>query len=502
MTDQKLLFYLQIVFVMWHSSTYIILVAIISMGIIRGIFATMMSFCPEKFEEDLSLNFEEPMDKCDNALYDIVKLDNISLRELKDNFIQSINVQSIILENNDIINISPNAFKAVPNLLCLNIRWNYQSNILNNFLNSFKHSSLEKLNLAGTLSEDIREIPKISSEDNTERFSECDLPRVTHLDISVNNLEDLPYYLESSFPRLTHLYLSDNRLTSTCFNRIPASTQYLYLERNAVPINLRKLPKNISGLFLKENHLELHDISSTYLRFDYNFKYNLQNTRNKNDYLVRNFESLSNLVILSVRSCKNIEFLIYNLDKCKNLVDLDMSSNRIGSLDEEKFKTLKFLQRFSLDNNSLSSLSFLIHLRSLTNLSIAYNNLTNITSDSFINLGNLKTLNLRGNRISTIEDDAFLSLKMLEKLDLSGNNLAILPPEWFINMKELHYLNLKSNLFTSLDDMYVYGLSNLHHLFLESNCLSQLEIGSFEKISSTVVVYMSPMNNTCGNCIT
>ncbi|XP_046815484.1 nephrocan-like [Vespa crabro] len=448
---------------MWQSSTFIIHMAIISMGFIHGVFAITMSFCPEKFEDDLSLNFEEPMDKCDNPEHGIIKLNNIDLKVLNDNFIESANVRSINLENNSIIDISPDAFKGVPNLICLNLGQNNAINIFNKFLNYFYHPSLVKLNLHRASEKNIMSDYK-NLRSYRDTALESFLPHVTHLDISGNNLEYLPKYLKYSFPRLTHLYLSDNGLYR--LYDIPASTRVIYLERNFYNIEASYFPKNISALFLNENTI------SNYI------------------------SDFPNLNTLSIRNCKNNYMEIFRIRNCENLVDLDMSSNKIKSIYEDDFKTLKSLQRLSLDNNTLSSLSFLTHLSSLTDLSIAYNNLTNITSDSFANLRILKTLNLRGNRISIISKNVFLSLNMLEKLDLAENNLTKLPSRWLINSRKLRYLNLKLNPFTSLDSMSVYGLPNLNKLIFGNNSFTQIEIANFEKLS-TGVVYVSSMNNSC-----
>ncbi|KAF7409749.1 hypothetical protein HZH68_004130 [Vespula germanica] len=435
-------------------------------------FATTISFRSEKFEEDLSFNFEEPMDKCDNPKHEIVKLANMGLRVVRDNFVESVNVRSINLENNDIVDISPDAFKGVPNLSCLNFRRNNRSNILNNFIQFFNHSLLTKLNLAETISSSFvsdKSQKDYSHGDNRNTPSKSVLPYVTHLDISKNNLVSLPNYVNSLFPHLTHLYLSDNKLDLYWTLTVPATTQVLYLERNSNRISWSSLPQNISALFLNENNIQ------------YNSYY-----------------ENPNLKVLSVRKCRNIESLISNLDRYKNLVDLDISSNNINFISEQSFSKLKSLQRFSLDQNSLSSVSFLIHLSSLTDLSISHNNLINITSDIVANLKNLRRLNLRGNRIAIISKSAFMTLKKLEKLDLAENNLSTLPVTWMNSLTGLRYLNLKSNFFTSIDSMSIYGYSNLNHLFVQNNSFIQIEIKSLEKLPSTVVVHVSSINNfTC-----
>ncbi|XP_015179489.1 PREDICTED: toll-like receptor 13 [Polistes dominula] len=459
---------------MWHSSKSIIFVTIISMEIIHGLHAMSISIYPEKFEENLNIYLGEPMDKCDNQKDENVQLVNMGLSSVTENFITSVNVKSINLEDNNIVYISPNAFKAVPNLSCLNIRRNNVNNIFNVFLKSFNHTLLNKLNLAQSI------FKKTSSEDfsfeildrsittkNIEASSKMYLPYVTHLDLSDNNLEALPEYIKTSFPRLTHLYLSDNNLRS--FNFIPPTTEYLYLERNRAYVDLTIFPKNINGLFLNDN---------------------------KFNNFMKNYE---NLRILSIRNCSDVLYYIKYLNKGK-LVDLDISSNRLNDIQINFFRDAKYLKRLSLDRNSLSSLSFLTHLVSLTNLSIAYNKLINIKSDFFVNLKNLQTLNLRGNRIENIDKDAFLNLRMLEKLDLAENNLSTLPVTWMNTLTGLRYLNLKSNSFSSIDSTSIYAYSNLNQLFLGNNNFIQIDMESLMKLPSTVIVHVSSINNS--TCVT
>ncbi|XP_047346176.1 leucine-rich repeat-containing protein let-4-like [Vespa velutina] len=445
---------------MWQSSTFIIHMAIISMGFFHGVFATTISIYSKNFEEDLSLNFEEPMDKCDNSDQEIVKLVKMGINVLRENFIESANVRSINLEDNPIIDISPDAFKGVPNLTCLNLGQNTAINIFNKFLNNFYHPSLVKLNLHRALKKYIMsDYQNLRSYRDTAIPSGSFLPHVTHLDISENNIDYLPKYLKSSFPRLTHLYLSGNRLN--ILDNIPASTRVIYLERNQDTIVMSYIPKNISALFLNEDTIR--------------------------DYI----SDFHNLNVLSIRNCKSYYSETCRIQNCENLVDLDMSSNKIKSIYEEDFKTLKSLQRLSLDHNILSSVSFLTHLSSLTDLSIAYNNLTNITSDYFANLRNLKTLNLRGNRISIISKNAFLNLNMLKKLDLAENKLTTLPDTWMNTLTGLRYLNVQSNFFTSIENMSIYGYSNLNHLFVRNNSFILIEMKSLERLPSSVVIHVS-----------
>ncbi|KAI4476463.1 hypothetical protein M0804_013591 [Polistes exclamans] len=453
---------------MWYLSTSIFFAAIISMEIIHGLHAITISIDPRKFEEDLSIYLGEPMDRCGNQEHENVQLVNMSLEVVRENFINSVNVKSINLEDNKIADISPNAFKAVPNLSCLNIRRNNVPTIFNKFLKSFNHKSLTKLNLARTIlkktSVNYKSLDKLISNESLVASSEIYLPNLTHLNLSDNNLTTLPTYIKTSFPRLTHLYLLDNNLES--LNFIPSTTQYLYLERNRRTINLLGFPNNIYALFLNDN------IFKSYL------------------------SSYTNLSILSIRNCTDVLNSIWYLNK-GNLIDLDMSSNNLKEIVVAFLINAKHLLRLSLDRNSLSSLSFLTCLGSLTNLSIAYNKLINIKPGYFAGLQNLLTLNLRGNRIEKIDNDAFLNLRMLRKLDLAENNLTALPTTWMNTLTELRYLNLKSNPFSS---MSINAFSNLNHLVLGNNSFIQIDMSSLIRLLSSVIVHLSSINNA--TCVT
>ncbi|XP_015180556.1 PREDICTED: leucine-rich repeat-containing protein let-4-like [Polistes dominula] len=441
---------------MWNLNKSIIVVVFIG-RMISCLLATTISLNPKNFEQNLSLNFEESMDKCDTQQQEIVKLNNTNLMTVTDNFIVSDHVDSIILENNTISYISPKAFESVPNLSCLNIRWNNLTDIFYYFLPSFTHKSLKKLNLAHTAFDRYTKTYEyLYGSVSSKGF----LPNVTHLDISDNNLDVLPSYLETLFPRLTHLYLSDNKIYSDYLKRIPATTQYLYLERNGYEVDITSFPRNISALFLSKNNL----VQNYYIN------------------------SYPNLRILSIKECNTLSEVFPYLDNGK-LVDLDISSNDLSVIHADLFKNPKSLQRLSLDRNSLDSILFLESFVSLTDLSIAYNKLVNITSNLFTNTKNLKKLNLRGNRIALIDKDAFLNLKMLEKLDLAENRLTKLPDSWMNTLTGLRYLNLQSNLFSSIDYMHINARIPLNYLFLGNNNITKIEMASLRNLPSTVNVF-------------
>ncbi|KAI4502104.1 hypothetical protein M0802_002786 [Mischocyttarus mexicanus] len=447
---------------MWNLSKSFILVAFIGTVIVNFAKPVLTSNNLKNLQENLSFHFEQPMDKCEKEKYEFLKLENVGLTKVKRNFVVSRHMESINLENNKISEISPEAFDGVPFLSCLSIRDNNIPYVFERFLASFIHLSLNKLNLAHTAfnrffqSNRDSVFSKISNREHSKTF----LPNLTHLDISGNKLKELPIYLNFSFPFLTHLYLSDNELNSDTFDRIPATTQYLYLERNSEIVNISNFPKHIHGLYLNENNIKWNE---------------------------NHFEEYPNLKILSLRKCYDILSYFNHLELTK-LVDLDISSNDIDYIDPQLFDYAESLKRLSLDKNNLYLLSFLESLKSLTHLSIAYNKLSYITNDSLANLKNLRSLNLRGNIISVVQNNAFSNLSMLEKLDLSENQLSILPSLWMEPLENLEYVNLNMNLFPDLKSMNILSDTESGNVFIGNKSYANIAKPTIRLTSLSVIV--------------
>ncbi|KAI4502111.1 hypothetical protein M0802_002793 [Mischocyttarus mexicanus] len=451
---------------MWNLDKSFILLVFIGTVIVNGSDAPTISYS-KLLEEDLSLKFGEPMDKCNNTKEEYIKFVNTNLDWIRSNFVISDHVKSVNLENNKIVEVSLNAFKDASKLSCLNIGSNNIIDLFDSFLPSFNHASLNKLNLVnasfkGTLEEYYKTYYSDSKE-NIEYSKNGNLTNVTHLDISWNRLKEIPNCLNTSFPSLTHLYMSNNDLHSDTFNRIPATTQHLYIEKNSEVVVLSNFPRNITGIFLHEVIVE------------WDIFYLLQ---------------YPNLTTFSCSKCLNVANYFYSLDTRK-LVNVDISSNNIKYLREDLFRSAKSLKRLSVDRNNLDSLLFLTPLSALTDLSMAYNNLEKLPNFGLENLKNLRTLNLRGNYINEIQKYAFSDLKMLEKLDLAENNLSNIPTSWMRPLSSLYYLNFKWNEFPTLFSMYIPFDSKLSKLFAGNNLFSNIDFRGLLSIPLNATIFMS-----------
>ncbi|XP_043260839.1 adhesion G protein-coupled receptor A3 [Colletes gigas] len=129
------------------------------------------------------------------------------------------------------------------------------------------------------------------------------------------------------------------------------------------------------------------------------------------------------------------------------LVQLDLSKNKIYTIEANTFKNLTNLKRLDLSQN----------------------NVTSIGEGCFNGLENLERLDLSKNQISTIDAYSFRKLTNLKRLDLSGNNISIVIPSLFHDLLALEHLKLNENRLTTLKEGTFSGLKSIKQLDLSNN---------------------------------
>ena len=156
------------------------------------------------------------------------------------------------------------------------------------------------------------------------------------------------------------------------------------------------------------------------------------------------------------------------------LIYLDLSGNRITSLDNSVFRKQGQLETLILSGNMLQSLG----------------------SDLFTDCTNLRSLYLSGNNVSEISTWAFRGLEQLEHLDLSNNNIQELSPHVFQNtltssrrqirqVSKLKHLNLTQNKIRSFNFESYFPTSGIvdastptfqiENIDISSNCLYSVD---------------------------
>ncbi|EDV97704.1 protein artichoke [Drosophila grimshawi] len=145
-----------------------------------------------------------------------------------------------------------------------------------------------------------------------------------------------------------------------------------------------------------------------------------------------------------------------------NLRMLDLSQNRIEQLARHGFQAAPELRVLSLAQNQLRLLedtSFL-GIQRLELLHLQDNQLGQADERALLPLAELRNLNLQSNKLESVTDNFFSNNSRLEQLDLSRNLIRTISPTAFDNQRSLEYLDLSGN---ALLDISV-GLGNLHSL--------------------------------------
>uniref|UniRef100_A0A1L8EB73 Putative insulin-like growth factor-binding protein complex acid labile subunit isoform x3 n=1 Tax=Haematobia irritans TaxID=7368 RepID=A0A1L8EB73_HAEIR len=127
------------------------------------------------------------------------------------------------------------------------------------------------------------------------------------------------------------------------------------------------------------------------------------------------------------------------------LIELDLSHNKLQSLDRHLFQ----------------------HTPNLTKLNVAHNNfreLDNPTTAALTSLVNLQDLDLSNTGIKTIPSVLLEKLVSLRSLNLAGNKFAVLPDNFHLLGKSLQSLNLAGNIFINFEEKSFLGLRALTHL--------------------------------------
>lgn len=145
--------------------------------------------------------------------------------------------------------------------------------------------------------------------------------------------------------------------------------------------------------------------------------------------------------------CELNGFTYVPLNISENLEYLDLTGNKLDSLDGDDFPLLPRLHTLILRNSGIYNLS----------------------QNAFKNLPALQTLYLIGNNLENIQNNVFAANSELTYLILSHNPLVSLNSFSFQGLEALHELDLKNCLLESLPDGVFQPLIKLKSLWLDHN---------------------------------
>lgn len=141
-----------------------------------------------------------------------------------------------------------------------------------------------------------------------------------------------------------------------------------------------------------------------------------------------------------------------------NLQEIDLSENRIDTIDDYAFDRLAKLEFLFLQNNGL----------------------TVVRQHSFSGAENLRGLQLEDNEIETIEDGA-LNLPLLKSLFLGHNKLTTLSDRTFAGAPQLYGVDLKANRLSRIGEAFS-RCQHLGALILDHNTIGDISLHHFAEL--------------------
>ncbi|XP_078418983.1 CD180 antigen [Cetorhinus maximus] len=281
------------------------------------------------------------------------------------------------------------------------------------------------------------------------------LQNLTVLDVSHNKLVSAKLGTQPQLQKLQRLALSANKITQLKDN------DFYFLKNTTLyqlELSANSLTEFESDCFHKIGSLHVLVLDDVALS---------QNVTKRLCHVL----SGTDIVELSLRNTHlKIQNTTFNGLNKTNLTSLDLSNNRLTSLQDNSFQWLHSLEYLHLENNSIG----------------------HVTRQTFAGLENLKCLNLKkglkGQNVlneveSLIDDYSFQALKNLVQLNLEDNSIAGIRAHTFSGLTSLKYLSLYNCLvdLKTINNKTFMSLaeSPLVSLNLTKTKISKLQHGAF-----------------------
>ncbi|KAI4492546.1 PREDICTED: slit homolog 1 protein [Polistes canadensis] len=298
-------------------------------------------------------------------------------------------------------------------------------------------------------------------------------PQIEKMDLSSNNIWQIPEYLFCPLTNLVTLNVSWNTL------------------KDIAELGFRDVNERYSN--------RQHESTPTPFPCSLDMQ-SLDASNNQISVLpAYGFSSLKRLRILNLSNNAISMVADEALHGLRSLETFDLSGNRIVALPTDMFRdATKSLKELRLQNNSISALSpgLVADMNQLVALDLSRNVLTStwLNSATFSGLIRLVLLNLSHNRITRLDPELFKDLYTLQILNLQHNEIETIPADTFSPMSNLHTLELTHNRLTYLDAYSLNGLYALSLLALDSNMLEGIHPDAFRNCSSMQDLNLSGNN--------
>ncbi|XP_014361485.2 protein artichoke [Papilio machaon] len=422
-----------------------------------------------------------------------------SLRTVEDDAFDGLtSLQTLLLRDNNILLIPATALSRLPNLVSIHLGFNRVTALSSDILRAvsdrvnslvlsrnvirelppaaFEHfRMLRHLDLSGNLlnsiSADVFNGLEASLEYlslNQNRilgFTEEELKFVNlwYLDISDNQISEIPVSAFQSIPSLVHLNMSHN-------SHINVLPQNVFGENQALKIidlshvGLKALPVN---LFLKNPSLEKIYISHNLLQ----------------EVSENTFKNLRNLTVLDLSYNHIVSIKTPAFVNVMSIQYLSLKGNQLNAFKGEFFNTGTSLEVIDISDNQLSYLfpsSFKIHPR-LREIILTNNKFNFFPSELISTLQYLELVDLSGNALKNIDELDFARLPKLRTVLLARNEIEGVSEMAFHNSTQIQNLDLSFNRIDRLGDRLFEGIIRLEKLGLSGNLLNELPDSIFDR---------------------
>ncbi|XP_022519966.2 podocan [Astyanax mexicanus] len=369
-------------------------------------------------------------------------------------------------DNLEVLIMSSNFLRLVPRGLPSAL---YRLHMKNNKLEKIPAGAFENLS-------QLRELylqNNLLSSDGMDNTTFSHLTSLEYLDLSNNNLTDVP----SGLPRsLVILHLEKNSI-----NRIPADA--------LTPI------RNLQYLLLHNNRLRARAIDRDAFR-GLKRLHTLHMYNNLLERVPRGLPRRAKTLMILHNMINEISR--DDLINLHTLTELNLSYNRLTSakLHREAFRKLRLLETMDLSGNKLQALPMGLP-KSLQVLKVKDNQIEAVPEGALAGMAKLREFYLSNNqlKINSFYQGAWQELSSLTTLDLSSNLLSHVPADL---PESLEFIHLQHNRISSIPPTAFLTTPNIKGIFLRFNRLSAVSVAeeSFAHLSKLQVLDIGHGNIT------
>ncbi|CAH1727580.1 unnamed protein product [Chironomus riparius] len=441
-----------------------------------------------------------------------------SLRTIEDDALEGLNnLQTLIIRDNNILLIPGSALGRLPKLSNLYLDYNRVAALSSDILGSLQPEDIRYMSLSRNV---IRELPGGSFQMfknllyldlsgnslatiHAEMFFGLEnslmelrlgqnkitnvgnnplrLKRLKKLDLSHNNIVDIPDNAFDGVEQLTHLNLShNNHLAPIPVELIHSLNKLQVIDfsdiglKSIFPEMFARTP-NLKAIYMKNNKIQ--------------------------ELTEGTFTNMRNLTLIDLSDNKISTIRPASFINVMNIKQLSLKGNELSIFKGEIFNTGTSLEELDISENQLTYLfptSFRIHPR-LKKLYASNNKFSYFPSSNIQSLQFLELIDLSHNQLKTVEELDFARLPRLRQLLLSMNSLESLSEMAFHNSSQLQYIDLSHNKLERLAERTFEGLTRIEVLNLDNNHLSELPDGLFERSKLQMLENIILSNNKFEN---